>query len=248
MGSLSDGVKNWVQTALARWGYRISRMESCDALEFLLYCLLKEKQGALLLVQIGANDGVRADPIYRFISRNPARVRGLVVEPVKDYFEQLVANYRHIPGITPVNMAIHRHEKEMTMYRVDPAKAATLPPWTKGIASFDPSHYEQGDAIREALIPEVVKCTSLDELMKTHSLGNIDLLQIDTEGYDAEIIQGIDFNTQRPKIVRFEHGRLKMMSKGSFQRVRELLHAAGYELMIEPFDVTAYQPSIILDL
>ena len=248
MGSLAKFSKRALQTALARRGYRISRFDSCDVLEFLLNALLKSTPGELQLVQVGANDGVSSDPIYGFITRYPSRVRGVVVEPVKDYFNQLVENYRHVPGIVPVNMAIHRHEKEMTIYRVDPLKQKSLPAWTKGIASFNPSHHELGQTPPDAMIPEKVKCASLDELLKTHALTRLDLLQIDTEGYDAEIIDGIDFNVTRPRIVRFEHGRLRSMSKETFQHIRARLHGAGYELMIEPFDVTAYQPDIILDL
>ncbi|MEP7244975.1 MAG: FkbM family methyltransferase, partial [Gammaproteobacteria bacterium] len=120
--------------------------------------------------------------------------------------------------------------------------------WTKGIASFNPAHHELGQTPADAMIPEKVKCASLDELLKTHGFTHLDLLQIDTEGYDAEIIEGIDFNATRPRIVRFEHGRLRSMSKDTFQHIRAGLHAAGYELMIETFDVTAYQPDILLDL
>jgi len=44
-----------------------------------------------LLVQIGANDGVRADPVRHLILRHG--LQGLLVEPLPDLFVQLQKNY-----------------------------------------------------------------------------------------------------------------------------------------------------------
>jgi hypothetical protein len=38
-----------------------------------------------------------------------------------------------------------------------------------------------------------------------------------------------------------------MMSKETFQRVAKVLHENGYELAIEAYDATAYQPDVIVD-
>ena len=59
-------------------------------------------------VQIGANDGVRFDNLYNFVTNN--NCKGLVVEPIKDYFERLALNYRDYPDIIPVNVAVQKHD------------------------------------------------------------------------------------------------------------------------------------------
>jgi hypothetical protein len=41
-------------------------------------------------------------------------------------------------------------------------------------------------------------------LVKKHGIQDVDILQIDTEGYDYEIVNTIPFNIIKPKIVRYE--------------------------------------------
>lgn len=47
-------------------------------------------------------------------------------------------------------------------------------------------------------------CTSLIQLVKDHDLFGLDYLQIDTEGFDDEIIKMIDFSIIKPKLIKFE--------------------------------------------
>jgi FkbM family methyltransferase len=238
-------MKSALRRLIGAAGYRINRTQDCDALYFLLETLLK-KQQTVTVIQVGANDGVTSDPIHDFVVQHPTGVQGVVVEPVREYFERLERNYARFPAMKPMNVAIHRSERLMTMHRPRPKPG--LPRWMNGIASFDPTHSSMGSLPASDIITETVECLTFAELLKASQLPRVDLLQIDTEGYDAEIIRGIDFNETRPRILRFEHGRLKTMPRPVFDEIRGLLHAAGYELMIEAFDCTAYQPSVVLDV
>jgi hypothetical protein len=145
-----------------------------------------------------------------------------------------------------VNVAIHRDANVMTIHRVDPAKAASVPRGekSKGIASFSATHHQGTNTPAGAMITESVKCTTLNALFASQGITELDLLQIDAEGYDAEIVDSIDFAAIKPKIIRFEHVN---MSELTLAALRKRLDAAGYELMIEPYDVTAYQPRIVLN-
>jgi FkbM family methyltransferase len=238
-------LKTLIKRALRSRGYKLVRVGDSNAVEFLLHRLIARKR--ITFVQVGANDGRTADPLFEFVTFNHRRVRGLVVEPVKDYFEELARNYRTYPTVTPVRVAIHRTEKEMTIWRVDPARqrAEGL---RKGIASFNPDHYKRYDTPDDAMVPEKVPCMSLEELLREYRIADLDLLMIDTEGYDAEILRGIDFDTLKPGIIRFEHGRLKTMPRDTFIEVSELLRGQGYEIIIEPHDAIAYRPQVMLDL
>jgi hypothetical protein len=115
-----------------------------------------------------------------------------------DYFKELQRNYKRYPGIVPVRSAIHNVEKEMVIYRVDPAKMPDLPKWTKGISSFNKDHHKLSGTSSDHIIEERVPCISLGQLLDDYQVKTIDLLQIDTEGYD-EIMLNIDFNHIKPK-------------------------------------------------
>jgi hypothetical protein len=95
-----------------------------NVLESLLHAVLVKKD--LTFVQIGANDGCTNDPLFEFVTHHHKRVRGLVVEPVKAYFAELV-EVPSVPAIIPVNAAIHRTEKEMTIHRVNPERQRADP-------------------------------------------------------------------------------------------------------------------------
>ena len=87
---------------------------------------------------------------------------------------------------------------------------------------------------------------SFADLLNEYNIERIDLLQIDTEGYDSEIIRGLDFSKIKPSFIHFEHGE-GVMSKEDFSEVLDILHRNGYEIAMEPNDVTAYQMDAIID-
>ncbi len=240
-------IKQILKRALNKRGYFITSIDYPSCLEFFLYSFLRKKDD-LFFIQIGANDGKMFDPIYRFVTCNHKKVRGIVIEPLKDFFEELKVNYRKYPNIRPLNIAIHNSEKEMTLYRTDPGKMHGLPEWAKGIASFDKEHHKLSNIPSDVIIPEAVKCMSLGELLERYHVTQLDLLQIDTEGYDTEIILNIDFEAVWPGIICFEHGLpWGIMDKQTFSQVTDHMHSNGYELMIEKFDAIAYRPEIIIN-
>ncbi len=240
-------LKNNIKRILTSCGYAISRIQKpCNAeyfnlTKFLNYYL--ERNGECFLVQIGANDGVTFDPIREFIIGNPGRVRGVLLEPMKDAYSKLVENYKDFPGIIMENLAIHNKLKEMTLYKVDPEKRCQLEKWSGGMASFSSTHHELSHTPKEFIIEEKVKCVSFAELIARHNVQKIDLLQMDTEGYDAEIINAIDFSRIKPSVLRFEHGYMdRIMDKDKLQAIMKLLNDNGYQVIVESYDATAYQP------
>lgn len=237
--------REFIKQFLEERGFRIVDKRDYFHIEPFLYRQIRQ-QGGFSFVQIGANDGVSFDPIHPFVtkySNKDVSIRGIVIEPMTDAYRQLCKNYSEFPDIITVNAAIHNSEKEMTLYKVDPEKLDQLPAGCKGIASFDPDHHKRSGTPLECIITEKVACVSFNELINTHKVTSIDLLQMDTEGYDAEIILNFDFKSIRPKIIRFEHGlQFGTMSKEKFMQVIGVLNNNGYQVITERTDATAYQP------
>jgi FkbM family methyltransferase len=190
-------------------------------------------------VQIGANDGKSFDPIYHLVTRE--NVRGIALEPVPTIFNLLKENYTAYPRVLPVNKAIHKSEREMVLYRVDPDNKL-YPDWTKGTSSFNKSHHELGHISKSDIIEERVQCVSFEELLEDHKITHIDLLQIDTEGYDYDIIKMIDFNKIAPSIISFEHGvSLGIMSWEKLAEIQKLLVMYNYSLIMMENDMIAHK-------
>jgi len=244
MINLFSRVKSNVRTFLRRMGYRIFRIGpySLFDVESFLYRHL-EVHKTLAFLQIGANDGVMNDPIYQFNMDNKSVVSGFVLEPLPDIYEKLVVNYQFCPNIKPFNLAIHATESEMVLHRVKPTRAAEVHEFARGIASFDETHWEKTTLVPNADYMEQVKvkCVSFADFIKSNAIDKLDLLLLDTEGYDYQILMSIDFTHIKPKMIRFEHGvRDQVMSPENFTAVCLHLNSFGYQIIAESYDATAY--------
>jgi FkbM family methyltransferase len=241
-------IKRGIKQSIRRAGYHIeSIQERRDfgvmyqrATEALLYDRLHRVGPAFFFLQIGANDGMSFDWLYEFVTSN--RVTGVVVEPLADFFAELCHNYRNHPQVVPVNAAIHRTAREVDIYRVDP-KAKGLPSWTKGIASVNPDHHQKSGTASENIIVERVRCITMQELFEQQAITHIDYLQIDTEGYDSEILNMIDYRVFKPSIIKFEHQmEAGVMSREMFRKCFDTVYRAGYYLIMDRYDAVAYLP------
>ena len=244
MKNLLAKAKSFVRNVLRRMGYGVFKIGPYSIFDFesFLYRHLAVHK-TLTFLQIGANDGVMNDPIYQFNMDNNSVVSGFVLEPLPDMYEKLVENYQSCPNIKPFNLAIHATESEMVLHRVRPERAAEVPAFARGIASFDEAHWKKTTLVPNADYMEQVKvkCVSFADFIKSNAIDKLDLLLLDTEGYDYEILMSIDFTNIKPRIIRFEHGvRDNVMSFNQFKQVCNHLNSYGYQIIAESYDVTAY--------
>ena len=189
-------------------------------------------------VQIGANDGKKWDPIFKYV--NFLKISGIALEPVKEIYKKLVLNYKNNQQVKLINKAIHNTEKEAILYKVNP-EIKNIPDWTEGTASFLKSHHQLSGFDETMLIEEKVSCISFNELILQEKISTISLLQIDTEGYDFEIINSINFDVIKPRIISFEHGiKSNINSVDSFNILQNYLRERGYKFWINDFDAIAF--------
>ena len=176
--------------------------------------LLRQRQPAPFVLQIGAMDGVRFDPLFPIVT--VGGWRGLIVEPLPDLYRRLVDNHRGHSGFEFVNVAVTEANGVRPIYRVDPEaiRDGRTPDWAVGISSFFNDRNSLGGVLTSAedfarvkpfVIQEEVQCVTLPELLSSHRVERIDLLQIDTEDYDYRIIQQMDFARHRPAVIHLEH-------------------------------------------
>lgn len=238
-------VKNYIKIKLLKKGFRIQSLHYFNFLDSLLYQILR-KQNTLKFLQIGANDGKRFDPIFEFVSVNHNKLEGVILEPIKDYYNELLTNYANYKNIVTVNKAIHNELKETTIYRLDKAKEHLAPEFAKGIASFNQHHHEKTNIPLDFMKAETVSCTNLNDLIQNYKLQNVDVVVIDTEGYDYHIIKAMDFNQIQPKVIHFEHGlKSKTMSLDQYKELKNLLQNNNYQIFVDEGDVTAYKTDIL---
>ena len=90
------------------------------------------------LVQIGANDGKRFDSLNSFIKKY--KVKSLLVEPIKEHFEDLKKNYNNMSNIYFENSLITVNNEISYLYKVNEKSLNKYGEHIKGISSFNYNH------------------------------------------------------------------------------------------------------------
>src|SRR5690606_11973153 len=102
------------------------------------------------------------------------------------------------PRIIKINKAVHSTKKRMKIYKISERKKYKYPDWVKGIASIDINHHKKTHISKEDIEEECV-CSDnfMNIISKSYSGKTIDFIQIDTEGYDAEVLKMLNFRLLR---------------------------------------------------
>jgi hypothetical protein len=77
----------------------------------------------------------------------------------------------------------------------------------------------------------------LMELLETHEMLNAQLLQVDTEGYDGEILKMIDFSRFRPALIKYEHKNIEAAERRTLESA---LREHDYKTVVEGTDTIAW--------
>lgn len=209
------------------------------------------KEEGFTIIQVGAFVGnTDNDPLFSKLSERLRERNGklIVVEPAKQFFDLLAANYEGVPGVSCENVAISNNSGPATFYRlgVDPV-AYGYPDWLSQLGSLKQERmeelwdrYESDPRLKEFYlehrVQETVDCISFDELAARHSLSQLDLLQIDVEGFEYEILTTIDFRTFPIRFVNYE----RVLLQDSLYATERLMRRYGYRLVDYEQDTFCY--------
>ncbi len=174
--------------------------------------VLRKKKN-LFVLQIGSNDGKSDDPIFSILQRQDSW-RALLVEPVPYLFERLKQNYARNNRVQFANVAVAEKSTTSVFYYLDGSAKLSLPAlpiWSDQLGSFDKKHITKHlGAVVEPFIKSLeIPAVSLSTLLEQHAVSRIDVLHIDTEGYDWKILQQLNLKRFRPKVILFEYKHLQ---------------------------------------
>lgn len=203
------------------------------------------KLGMLNILQIGANDGVINDPLYRFVSAYPDRTRIILVEPQAALIAPLFQAYAFHPAKRIFQGAIGR-EGSLALHGVrSDCWADLVVPYAKGwpmyraptgiasarremVVEWVERHYRGPLAVEEVV--EVVEIESLDVpalLKRVDLFSRPDVLVVDAEGWDDEVIYLSDIDGLRPSLIYFE---IRHLDPSRLTALASFLAKSGYEI------------------
>nr|MBA2430544.1 FkbM family methyltransferase [Chthoniobacterales bacterium] len=208
----TDPQRRWSFTLQRHLLYRRQRSNAFRRLH--TDALLKDFAAAVLeatVVQIGANDGFTGDPIRALLAGRGQRWRGVLVEPVAHLHARLGELYRENARLRVERAAIGETDGTVEIHRLRTGPAESL--WLEQLASLDEAvlreSARQFGVKNLEVISERVPAITVATLLQRHHITSLDLLIIDTEGWDWRILRQFDLATLGPKLILFEHQHLR---------------------------------------
>jgi FkbM family methyltransferase len=175
--------------------------------------------------QIGTNDG---DDLFNKLVQKYIPECIILVEPNKDLINKIKKNYNNMKNVYIYNNAIYYTDDEDIELYI-PAKNGVMGTIAENGLIYSDSHFslvpmnDWGNKNDMAKI--TTKSITFDKICSNHGITNIDYLQIDTEGFDSEIIKMIDFSKYKINTIRFEKWSFKSVS--FTEHNKQLSHELG---------------------
>src|SRR5262245_47797822 len=154
---------------------------------------------------------------------------GVLLEPDPQLFERLKENYSGVDGPILVNAALSPINCKTTFYRV--RMDEKMPNWCALLGSFRRdvilSNKNDVPEIETHIVEDTIESISFHSLVARYKPPRIDLIVIDTEGYDLEILRQLDLIRFRPDLIVYEH---KHLNERERTIAADLLIANGYSV------------------
>lgn len=197
-------VRRWIWNDTTQYG------------EFQTLWSLANRQRRGTVVEVGANDGIFCSNSYPFIELG---WKGVLIEPNPLIYSRLEELHQRTDAVKMFNLACGSTEGSLPLYMGKDGQS--------GYATLSSEHSWWYNATRSDH-KVVVSVVRLERILDEASCPeDFDILSVDTEGFDYEVLCGLNLARYRPKVIMTED------EKPPYTNMREkedLLSSRGYVL------------------
>jgi FkbM family methyltransferase len=189
------------------------------------------------LLQIGANDGERFDELNYFIKKY--KIKSVLVEPINKYFNELKNNYLNYEFVKIENSAVSVNNEISYLFMVNDKNINKYDEHIKGINSFEIEHLIKHSVKKNHIEKKKINSLSVTDLINKYNIDELDLLYVDTEGYDGKIVYEFIKNTKLKPIIIFEYIHIE---NKFFNKLINLLNDKKFKFFAINENLVCYPP------
>ena len=190
------------------------------------------------LIQIGANDGKRFDELNYFIRKY--KIKSVLVEPVDIYFNELRNNYSNLEYVKIENSAISVDNEIAYLFAVNDEYIKKYDEHVKGLSSFDIKHLIKHGVKKKHIEKKKITSQTILSLIDKYNIKELDLLYVDTEGYDGKIVYEFVVKTKLKPIIIFEYIHIE---NKFFSKLINLLNEKKFKFFSINENLICYPPN-----